>query len=300
MTPIRFTVITPCLDAAHTIERTLCSVIDQGYDRLQYIVIDRGSNDETANILKLYENDITWLSQQGATRAQAMATAMSIATGDVIAIVDDLLLPDALSEISRRMSLPGSPDWFVGQMVQMDSHDMEVGRVTPTAPASLARFLMHDSGVLPLGAMFMRRSMLASVGGIDATLEQAHDYDLCCRLLVQGYRPTMTPLAVTGRWEKETSLPAASALQQGLEYITIARRYASHLTLREQAALWRNCDERQRIYALAEAELSPSEARKQLWARLRSHPWWIMNPSVRHTLMHGVSHPAPAVLRPAA
>ncbi len=296
MTPIRFTVITTCLDAAATIERTLCSVLDQGCESLQYLVIDRGSTDETGRIISLYENELIWLSQAGASHAQALNMALGHATGDVIVFADDLLMPGVLHEMAKRMSLPGAPQWFVGQSVQLDGDDVELGRIAPVMPAGLARYLMHDSGLLPLQSTFISRPLLEAVGGFDESLAHAHDYDCWCRLMAQGHRPTLIGLELTGCRQQAETLTAAQALTQGLEFITVARRHANRLSLRDQAALWRNCDQRQRIYALAEAELSPSEARRHLWSRLLSHPWWIMDESVRHTLMHGITHPAPAAL----
>ena len=295
MTPIRFTVITTCLNAGPFIERTICSVLDQGYDALQYIVIDRGSTDETGEIISVYEDELTWLSQAGATKSQAINAALSHARGDVIVFADDVLMPCVLHDMARRMT-PGSPDWFVGQSVALDRNDFELRRVAPVAPPSLARYLMHDAGSLPLQATFIRRSLLESIGGFDTNLVHAFDYDCWCRLMSLGHRPTLIGLELTGSREHADTLTAAETLTQGLEYITVARRYANHLSLRDQAALWRNCDERQRIYALAEAELSPSDARKNLWSRLLSHPWWIMDETIRNTLMHGVAHPAPAAL----
>jgi hypothetical protein len=301
MTPLRFTVITTCLNRAHFIERTICSVLDQGYEPLQFIVVDRGSCDETADIVGLYENELTTVSAPGASKAQAINAALDAATGDVIAFVDDIMLPGALHEMARRMATPGSPDWFVGQSVQLDDEDYELGVLAPVAPQGLSQYLMHDAGVLPLHATFIRRSLLESMGGLDGDLVHAFDYDLNCRLLATGIRPVLTGVQVAGHRDQSATLTAEEALQQGLEFITVARRYASQLSLREQAALWRNCDERQRIYALAEAELSPDSARQKLWARLRRHPWWIMDETVRHTLMHGIAHPSPAALvRPAA
>jgi GT2 family glycosyltransferase len=296
MTPMRYTVIATSLNQARFIERTICSVLDQGCEPLQFIVVDRGSTDETAQIISLYENELTFLSAPGATKAQAIKAALAEATGQVIAFVEDVILPGALHEMARRMSAPGSPDWFVGQGVELSDDDFELSGIVPVAPPSLAGYLMHDAGLLPLHATFIRRSLLEAAGGFDADLVHAFDYDLCCRLLAAGNRPTLTGVRVAGCRGHAATLTADEALRQGLEFITVARRYASRLTLREQAALWRNCDQRQRIYALAEAELSPDSARQKLWGRLRRHPWWIMDETVRHTLMHGIAHPAPTAL----
>lgn len=50
-----FSIATPCLNCAATIERTLQSVLKQDYDDYEYIVVDGGSTDGTIDIIKRYE-----------------------------------------------------------------------------------------------------------------------------------------------------------------------------------------------------------------------------------------------------
>lgn len=295
MTPIRFSVVTTCLNRGPFIERTLCSVLDQGHDGVQYIVVDRGSRDDTTDIIDLYAGDLTALKLTGASHAEALNAAISAATGDVIVFADELLLPGALAAIENRLHAAPQTRWLIGESIELDDNDREIGVASPIPPKNLGQYLMHDGGVLPLQGTAIRRSLLQDAGGFDESLLHAHDYDCWAGLLSRSQRPTIINSPLCAHREPVT-LAAADALKQGLEFIYVARRYASHLSLREQAALWRNCDQRQRIYALAEAELTPVDAHRTLWARLKSHPWWIMDESIRHTLLHGVTHPAPAAL----
>ena len=48
----RLTVITPSLNQEAYLERTLRSVLDQGYPNLEYIVIDGGSTDGSVDTLR--------------------------------------------------------------------------------------------------------------------------------------------------------------------------------------------------------------------------------------------------------
>lgn len=48
------TILTPCYNASKYISRLLCSVIEQDYPKIQMIVIDDGSTDDSAEIIKSY------------------------------------------------------------------------------------------------------------------------------------------------------------------------------------------------------------------------------------------------------
>ncbi len=287
----RFTIITTCRNAVTTIERTICSVLDQGYDDTQYIVIDRGCTDETGEVISLYENELTWISERHATVPQAINVALELAEGEIVGFVDDLLLPGALTEVSRRMEGSDRIPWLVGQTVRVNDDDMELGVNSIAAPGSLLQFLTHDAGELPLASTFIRRSLLQEHGAFDATLPLAFDYEYACRLLVAGVTPTVVPQPLAA--VREARISAQATLHRGLELVAAAQRYTRDLPLRQQYLLWRNCDERLRIHALAEVELQPQHARNLLWQQLKTRPWWIMDHAIRQTLMHGVTHPVP-------
>ena len=58
------TVVTICYNAVDTIEETIKSVIEQTYPNIEYIVIDGGSKDGTVDIIKKYQDKISyWVSE---------------------------------------------------------------------------------------------------------------------------------------------------------------------------------------------------------------------------------------------
>jgi glycosyltransferase involved in cell wall biosynthesis len=290
MSQPRITVIIPNLNRGEYLERTLCSVLDQGYPDLEVIVIDGGSSDDSLDILKLYEDDLTaWISQPDLGRADAINKALSRATGDIVGILgsDDLYLPGALQTVASRMTGEGAASWLVGQCVRIGERDQMLGRFTPNPPASLASFLMHDSGDLPLSASFFRRELLEADRGVSGELPLAFDYELACRLLAAGEKPVLLTALLTARREHEAE--PIRLLGRGLELIEAARRHASKLPLTQRYALWVNCDKRERIYALAHAELEGQHGREFLWQQLLRHPWWAIDELLRSRLVHGVA-----------
>jgi len=262
----RISVITTCHNDQRFIERTLCSVIDQGYDELEYIVVDRGSTDETGDLINLYKDDLIWLSEPNITKTEAINRGIERATGQWITIVEDRLLPGALFEAVARLRETDAA-WLVGQTWLTDDDDFELGLIAASAPPSFASFLMHDKGVLPLAGAFFKRELFAEFGGFDAGSPAAVDYEFACRLLAAGVQPEILGRPLSALRQSEVG-NAASLVATGFAYIATARRFAHHLPRREQVALWRNCDQRQRIYTLAEIETHPRDARRKLWQHL--------------------------------
>ena len=296
MTQPRFSVVTTCLNQQNTIERTICSVIDQTCDDFELIVVDRGSTDNSLQLVDLYEDDLTLINAPTSSKAQALNLGVARATGEFIAFVDDMLLPESLSIVSEHLTQAPKTQWLVGDIWQLDENDLESGLTTACAPENLCAFLMHDAGLLPLASTFIKRDILNDFGTLDTNYKHAFDFELASRLLTSGMTPTVIHKPLTTCWQKTAGLAADQTLHQGLEQISIARRYGHKLPIKQRYEVWKNCEQRQRIYALAETELHPDLARKQLWQKLLRHPWWIMNETVRDRLVHGVSHPAPSEL----
>ncbi len=101
-TPLKITVITVCLNAATTIERTIQSVGQQDYPDIEYIIVDGASTDGTLEILRKYQDSIdTLISEQDRGIFHAMNKALTLSTGDIIYFLnaDDYFYnPNVLSE----------------------------------------------------------------------------------------------------------------------------------------------------------------------------------------------------------
>lgn len=83
-TPI-ISVITVCYNAVANIEETMLSVLNQRYDKVEYIVIDGGSKDGTLDVIKKYANKLAyWISEPDKGIYDAMNKGIAKATGDWI------------------------------------------------------------------------------------------------------------------------------------------------------------------------------------------------------------------------
>lgn len=53
---IKISIVTICFNSAKTIEETIKSVLAQGYDNLDYVIIDGASTDGTMDIVERYRS----------------------------------------------------------------------------------------------------------------------------------------------------------------------------------------------------------------------------------------------------
>lgn len=78
----KISIVTVCYNASTCIEDTIRSVIRQTYSNVEYIIIDGGSTDDTINIIKKYQDEISyWISEPDNGIYNAMNKGIKIATG---------------------------------------------------------------------------------------------------------------------------------------------------------------------------------------------------------------------------
>jgi FkbM family methyltransferase len=187
-------IITPVHNQAQFIAATLDSVVSQNYSALEYIVMDGGSVDGSAEIIERYRPALT-RSESSSDNGQANAInkGMAHASGAILAWLngDDLLLPGAIEYVAHFFETHPEVDIVYGHRIVIDADGNEIGRwVLPP----------HDDEVLswadyvPQETLFWRRGIWERVGArIDESFQFAMDWDLLVRFRNAGAKFARLP-----------------------------------------------------------------------------------------------------------
>src|SRR5690242_986329 len=82
----KVSVIIPVLNAQKSLEKAICSVLEQNYHNLELIILDAGSTDGTLDIIKHYEPFIYyWHSKPDGSAYHAINLGIERSTGELIA-----------------------------------------------------------------------------------------------------------------------------------------------------------------------------------------------------------------------
>lgn len=185
--PPTISIVTPSYQQGVYLARTIESVLAQGYPKLEYVIQDGGSTDDTGAILAQYCDRLTHVASQRDTgQADAINKGFQHTTGEIMAWLnsDDILLPGALATVSDFFAANPDVDVVYGHRIQINQHDQEVGRwVLPR----------HDPQVLawadyiPQETLFWRRRLWEKVGGcVDTSYQFALDWELLLRFQQAG------------------------------------------------------------------------------------------------------------------
>jgi glycosyltransferase involved in cell wall biosynthesis len=180
---MKLSIITPSYNQGRFIERTLNSVLDQGYSDLEYWVIDGGSTDETLDILRRYEDRLMWVSEKDKGQADAVNKGFERATGEVVGWInsDDTYPPGAFDAVMSAFQKNPDVDFVLGDCDIIDESDRLL-RSRKSGPFNLRRLIRMGSSYVFQPSVFFKRKLLDQVGGCDITFHHGMDYDLWCRM----------------------------------------------------------------------------------------------------------------------
>lgn len=221
----RITLVTPSLNQAAFLERTIRSVIEQNYPNLEYIVMDGGSTDGSVDIIQGYSERLAfWVSEPDGGQSAAINAGWRRSTGDVLAWLnsDDYLLPGTLQWAGEYFSQHIDTWLLYGRASLVDAGGIELGTVG--WPYS-RRSMMFRRQCIPQPSAFLRRDALDAVGSLDPDLQYTMDLDLFLRVASVA-RPVFVPRRVAVMTIHPDAKTSRGRVQMARDRWVVRRRQA--------------------------------------------------------------------------
>ncbi|HZJ49669.1 MAG TPA: glycosyltransferase [Actinomycetota bacterium] len=184
------TAVIPTHNRLNFLKRSLRTVLVQQGVVLEVIVVDDGSDDDTAGYVDQIGDDRVRLVRHEVPAGVAAArnSGLRRARGDWVAFLDDddLWAPDKLAAQLEAARRHGEARWVCTGSVTVDE-GLQVLAVTPPAPkADLSNLLAYNH--IPGGAsgIMVRVELARSVGGFDTDLSNMADWDMWIRLSLES------------------------------------------------------------------------------------------------------------------
>ncbi|OAI15114.1 hypothetical protein A1507_14510 [Methylomonas koyamae] len=188
----KISVIIPTFNQGNFIEKTIESVISQDYPNFELIIIDGGSTDNTIDIIRQYEQYLTyWVSEPDRGQSHAINKGMAIATGDILTWLnsDDWYLPGTLYKFSEIFQENPDAGIVVGCGRIIDLSGNEVHAIKPNPDIDLESLFnwMNGGDFLQPSSAFSRLAWELA-GPIDESIHIALDVDLWLRMAKNGVK----------------------------------------------------------------------------------------------------------------
>jgi glycosyltransferase involved in cell wall biosynthesis len=187
----RLSIVTPSLNQAAFIERTIRSVLDQGYENLEYIVVDGGSTDGSVETIERYAHRLAWWdSELDEGQTDALNKALRRVTGDVVAYInsDDYYLPGAFEAAVE--ALTGTDAlWAAGAARFVDVEGRTTETWWPELPKKGRHWWILDPWAVPQAATFWRREVFERFGLFRRDMHYVFDTEFGLRLALAGELP---------------------------------------------------------------------------------------------------------------
>jgi glycosyltransferase involved in cell wall biosynthesis len=181
-------VVTPSYNQGRFIRRTIDSVLSQNVAGLEYLVVDGGSTDETAAILREYGDRIHATVEPDEGQADAVNKGLKAASGDIIGWVnsDDVFYPGALGKVLAAFEAHPGADVIYGEADHIDERDRILEHYG-TEPFDYER--LKDVCFLCQPAVFFRRTVVERYGPLQVACRYSLDYEYWLRIL--GDKPPL-------------------------------------------------------------------------------------------------------------
>ena len=227
------TVIVPAKDDAQYLRPCLRSIREQGFKRLECVVVDDGSADDTLAIAEEFsaKDDRFSVTSHATSRGPSAArnTGLASSTAPFVTFLDadDFLYKGS---IRRRLKplLDSSDRTVAGTFCDWQSTPQNKGPVPPeraaTSRAEVLGFIHGPECPFIITAPMVRREVLEEIGGFDEDMHTAEDFELWIRVLREGYTFRYIPIIGVAYRQNASGLVFSKSAEHAEESMAVIDR----------------------------------------------------------------------------
>ncbi len=190
-------IITVCLNSEKFLEDAILSVAGQSYNKIEYIVIDGDSTDKTLDIIKKYEEKISyWVSEKDEGISDAFNKGILASKGEIIGILnsDDWYEKGAVKEVAEAYALDKNTGVIHGDMCFYKDKKPLFTIAPHGNPERIWREMIYNHP-----ACFVSRNTYDSFGMFDNNFKVAMDYELLLRFYINNVKFLYIPKVLTNQ-----------------------------------------------------------------------------------------------------
>lgn len=181
----RIALVTPVFNSGKFIEQTIRSVLAQNYPNLDYFIVDGGSTDNTIDIIRKYQGQISgWISEPDNGMYDAINKGFARTTGEIMGWISatDQLHIGGLGVVGSVFRAFPQVEWIGARRTVFNEQGV-MTHVDPLMRWSRWRFLLGASNRhIQQESTYWRRGLWEKAGAhVDASYRYASDFELWVR-----------------------------------------------------------------------------------------------------------------------
>ena len=221
-------IVTPSFNQGEFLRECIESVVEQDYPHIEYIIIDGGSTDDSINIIRDYEDRISyWHSKPDGGQFEAIESGFARSTGSIMAWInaDDKYHPGAFKAVAEVFQKGPGIEWITGRPTAYNAKG-EITKIFAPLPRWARKNYLdgaYHKCCIQQESTFWKRSLWQLAGShMDTRLHYAGDFELWVRFF--RYARLYTVDALFGGFRYHDKQKTASGLETYfVEADTVAR-----------------------------------------------------------------------------
>jgi glycosyltransferase involved in cell wall biosynthesis len=231
---MKISIVTPVLNGARFIRKTIESVLSQKGDfEIEYIIKDGGSTDQTLAILDEFQQcpSLHVIPQKDDGLYDAINQGFKHATGDIGCWInaDDYYEPGAFQTVVDAFQTHPDQQWLFGDCDIVNASSKEIRKFITWYKGVLAALgsyhILTCENYVNQPACFWRMRLWQCVGGLDATYKYAADYALWLNMATCAGMPMRIQHTLAHFRRCGDSLSDTQFTQQFQEELYIAKQF---------------------------------------------------------------------------